>query len=63
MKGWGTPEQIAIYVGRPARTIRTWAQRGTVPAACDVQTRRLVVHAAATRKHADTVRRLTRAAV
>lgn len=59
MKGWGTPEQVALYVGRPAQTIRTWAKRGKVPTACDLTTGRLVVHAASTRRHAESSGRLT----
>lgn len=54
MKGWGTPEQIALYVHRPAQTVRTWAKRGIIPSACDPQTHRLVVHAASARHIADT---------
>lgn len=59
MTGWGTPEQVALYVGRPARTIRTWAQRTQIPSACDLHTRRLVVHAASARQRANTGNRLT----
>lgn len=44
MNGWGTPEQVAATVGRPAKTVRQWASRGQVAAACDVRSRRLLVH-------------------
>lgn len=53
MSGWGTPREIALYVGRPIRTVRNWATAGHVPAACDIRTRRLVVHAAQTRLYAE----------
>lgn len=59
MSGWGTPEQVALYVGRPARTIRTWAQRGQIPSACDVSSKRLLVHAASARRRAEEAQGLT----
>lgn len=53
MIGWGTPHQIALYVGRPVRTIRTWMQRGKVDVACDLETKQQVVNAASARRHAE----------
>lgn len=57
MIGWGTPEQVALYVGRPARTIRNWAARGVVPSQKHPETGQIMVHAASARKHADTRKR------
>lgn len=54
MTGWATPEQIAAYVHRPARTIRNWAAQGLIPSACEAETGRLIVHAASARRHAET---------
>lgn len=53
MTGWGTPAEVAIYVGRPVRTIRNWAASGVIPSACDPETGALIVHAGATRRHAE----------
>ena len=54
MSGWATPEHVALYVGRPVKTIRNWATLGLIPSACDPQTGRIVVHAASARRHAET---------
>lgn len=54
MNGWGTPPQIALYVGRPVKTVRNWATNGTVPTACRLDDKALVVHAESARRHAET---------
>lgn len=54
MIGWGTVTQIALYTGRPARTIRDWARRGLIPSACDRRTKALMVEARAAREQAQT---------
>lgn len=41
--GWSLPEHVALTVGASAKTIRTWASRGAVAAACMVGDRRLRV--------------------
>lgn len=53
MKGWGTPPLVAAYVGRKPATIREWAYRLRIPVACEVKTRRLVVHAGAARAYSE----------
>lgn len=57
MIGWGTPAEVALYVGRPVKTIRNWAARGEIPSAC--VDGRIVVHAATARQYAATRRRAT----
>ena len=46
MSGWATPRIIAAYVHRPEATIRQWAKNLDVPTACDLRTRKLIVHVA-----------------
>lgn len=41
---WLTVPMAALAVARPARTVRTWINRGKVPAVCDLRTRELRVH-------------------
>jgi len=31
MNGYGTLHEIALYVGRPVKTVRNWAIRGEIP--------------------------------
>lgn len=59
MIGWAPPHIIALYVGRPVKTIRTWAYRGDIPTACDPQGH-IIIHAATARLYSET--RRTRAA-
>ena len=54
MIGWGTITQVALYTGRPARTIRDWARRGLIPSACDRSTGALMVEARAADEQAQT---------
>lgn len=41
---WLSVPLAALAVARPARTIRTWMNRGKVPVVCDLRTRELRVH-------------------
>lgn len=50
MTGWGTMTEVALYVGRPLRTVRNWAARGQIPAACRASDGMLIVHAASARQ-------------
>lgn len=60
MIGWGTVADIALYVARPARTIRNWAAQGTIPSQKHPETGQILVHAASARQHADTRERRKR---
>lgn len=42
-KGWSLPEHVAITIGVSAKTVRSWAKRGVVAAACVVGDRRVRV--------------------
>ena len=53
MIGWGTPPEIALYVGRPLNTVRKWAATGTIPTACRVGDHALLVHAESARRHSE----------
>jgi hypothetical protein len=52
--GWAPPHVVALYVGRPVKTIRNWADRGEIPSACFDG--RIVVHAGSARQYAETRR-------
>lgn len=54
MSGWGTPPEIALYIGRPLKTVRNWGAAGVVPIACRLADRALVIHAESARRHSDT---------
>ncbi len=53
MKGWGTPPEIALYVGRPLKTVRNWASLGHIPVACRRRDKALVIHAESARRHSE----------
>lgn len=57
MTGWASPEEIAAVCGVSRHTVRTWARRGQIPAACDVKTRRLLVWWPAADRRAERLRR------
>lgn len=57
MRGWGNPQMVALYTGRPVATIRMWAYTLRVPVVCDVRTRRILIHAGAARRYSDTQHR------
>jgi hypothetical protein len=42
-QGWSLPEHVALTLGASAKTVRSWASRGVVAAACLVGDRRLRV--------------------
>ena len=56
MIGWGTPPEIALYVGRPLPVVRQWIKRRRLPVACDL-TRggSIVIEARSARIYADTL--------
>lgn len=54
MKGWGTPPEVALYVGRPLKTVRNWGSTGVVPVACRLSDHALVIHAESARRHSET---------
>lgn len=54
MTGWGTPPQIALYLGRSLKTVRNWGNVGAVPMACRMSDHALVIHAESARRHAET---------
>lgn len=60
MTGWGTPPEIALYTGRPLKTIRNWATSGAIPSACRVSDGALVIHAESARRHSDACGRRNR---
>jgi hypothetical protein len=41
--GWGTPAQVGAATGTPVETVRTWAKRGQVSAACLLNEKRELV--------------------
>lgn len=55
MKGYGTVHEVALYVGRPVKTIRNWGIRNEIPT-LKVGTVTLY-HAASARRLAETRRR------
>ena len=62
MRGWGTPPEIALYVGRPLPVVRQWIKRRRVPTACDL-TRggAIVINAQAARQYAQQLAEAARA--
>lgn len=53
MTGWGTPPEIALYIGRPLKTVRNWGAAGIVPIACRLTDGALVIHAESARRHSE----------
>lgn len=53
MNGWGTPPEVALYIGRPLKTVRNWGSSMAVPTACRLSDKALVIHAESARRHSD----------
>lgn len=53
MKGYGTAHEIALYVNRPVKTIRTWGHQNLIPTLKIGQNGVTLYHAATARRLAE----------